>query len=128
MSVQRLLACLMFAGLLLACHKEEAPRETQATAPPQEKVDCTQVMEWIRERPLSKRCETDADCTLQRDNCCDITAVRTSYAINCERTCRETCPQDSTIGQSLAHSAVCRNHTCDVALSATAEMPAKTTP
>lgn len=116
-----LLSCFLLMWLT-AC-KSEAPAEAQPTRPPQEKVDCAHVMDWIRERPMSKQCSQDSDCSVQRDNCCDMTAVNRSYAMSCERTCRETCPQDSSVGQNLEHSAVCRSGTCEVASTATSAFP-----
>lgn len=107
----------------IGCSKDAEPQAIQATAPPVETVACDQVMEWVRMRPLSKACQQDSDCVLQRDDCCDVTAVNKQYGVACERTCKETCPQDSAIGTQLVTRATCKQSVCEVALSPTSGKP-----
>lgn len=123
---RRYLQWLLVIGMgmfWVGCNKDAEPQAIQATAPPVDKVTCDQVMEWVRMRPMSKACQQDSDCVLQRDDCCDVTAVNKQYGIACERTCQETCPQDSAVGTQLVTRATCRQNVCEVALSPTSEKP-----
>lgn len=117
----------------LACNRGDEPAlNPQAEAvvagqPPasEEKLPCDKVLEWVRMRPLSKQCQQDSDCMVQRDNCCDLTAVNQRYHIACEKTCSQTCPQDSEVGRRLQAIAVCQQGSCMVEQQV---IPATTTP
>jgi hypothetical protein len=101
--------------LLLAVTACSAPAgDPPPTPPPVETVACDSMLEWIRLRPLSKRCEVDADCTVQTDSCCDQTAVHRRYARICERTCSQQCPQDSLVGHQVTWRPVCVHGSCDL--------------
>lgn len=127
-----LVALGMLMGLC-ACQKgEEAASEPDSAAmaiaqapASEEKLPCDKVLEWVRMRPLTKQCQQDSDCKIQRDNCCDLTAVHQRYQLECEKTCAQTCPQDSEVGRRLQAVAVCQDGSCMVEQQV---LPAPTSP
>lgn len=108
---------VFFTLFQLSCTNEEkGDKEVEETVkmPEVEKVDCQNVVEWIRLRPSSKQCESDADCSIQTDGCCDTTSVNKEYFKECPRTCPRACPQDSVVGTQIKWKAICRKNFCDL--------------